>query len=621
MGRGRPAKRRRLTPPLDERNPSETAKATELFAWAADWDLEQAYEKRSRRKKTQESTRLPIKTAEGTLKHVQPPRVDEEGDSDSFRGSGTDDEDSTLPAEPEQPQKSAPPIPLKVQLLSAKEEIARLATLLNEDPEEHAGSFKKLAQISSPSSPVAVQKLVLAGQAAVYKDNIPGYRIRIYKDEELGSKISKDLRKTRQYEHALVTGYHGYMKQLSSLAKNKKGDQEYLSLRSVAINCVSTLLLSVPHFNFRTELLSVLVHELASRDLTPDFHKCVETLEKIFADDEDGAPSLEAVTLLAKMMKAKDYRVKEDVTNTFFHLRLLSELPPPGTSNLGNATASSKIHGRKVKVQKSQHITKKERKQLKERKAVENDMAEASAVVDTEAREKLQSETLKLVFATYFRILKARVPELMGSVLEGLARYAHLINQDLFGDLLEALKEIVSQADEAAQRESGMDDEGAVAPEIDDKSIRNLTRESLLATQTAFTLLSGQDVSKATASSLNLDLSFFTAHSYRSLYPLCRHRTRSEVTSSSRTTLIWSTEKPQGTENQHLYTNPPPHTRTILDPTDSLLATTHGDNPSLLQATSHHLSTPTREIIACNPLPSPQNSGQTPAQDRGTVVL
>jgi nucleolar complex protein 3 len=148
-------------------------------------------------------------------------------------------------------------------------------------------------------------------------------------------------------------------------------------------------------------------------------------------------------------------------------------------------------------------------------------MAEASALVNTEEREKMQSETLKLVFATYFRILKARAPALMGSVLEGLARYAHLINQDLFGDLLEALKEIVAQADEAIKSESDLDDEDDGVAESDEKTLRNLTRESLLATQTAFTLLSGQDVSKAAASSLNLDLSFFSAHTYRSLYPLC----------------------------------------------------------------------------------------------------
>ena len=77
---------------------------------------------------------------------------------------------------------------------------------------------------------------------------------------------------------------------------------------------------------------------------------------------------------------------------------------------------------------------------------MEKDFKEADAVVSHEDREKVQSETLKMVFVTYFRILKIRSPHLTGAVLEGLAKYAHLINQDFFGDLLEALKDIISQA-------------------------------------------------------------------------------------------------------------------------------------------------------------------------------
>lgn len=522
MAHGRPAKRRRITPPIDDSKPSETVKASDLLARVADWDLEQNYEQRSRNKKVKEPTRLPIKTAQGALQQSQEPQNGEEDDSDSFLGSSTDDDEpaqeSTPPTESDQ---SVPQIPVKQQLLSAKEEIARLATLLNEDPEEHASAFKKLGLLATSESPIAVQKLVLAAQAAVYKDNIPGYRIRSYKDEELGSKISKDIRQTRQYEQALVTGYQSYVKQLSSLAKNKNGGAEDLSLRSVAINCTCTLLLSVPHFNFRTELLKVLVRELAGRDNSPDFTKCISTLETFFSNDDDGAPSLEAVSLLTKMLKTRDYHVREEVLNTFFHLRLLSELAPPGSAaaNSEGMDASSKIHGRKVKKEKFQHITKKNRKLLKERKKVEKDMSEASAVVDHEERDKLQSETLKLVFVVYFRILKARVPALMGAVLEGLSRYAHLINQDLFGDLLEALKEIVAQADSSLRDDFDLDDDEVMQEEMDEKATRNLTRESLLATQTAFTLLSGQDASKA-ASSLNLDLSFFTSHTYRTLYPL-----------------------------------------------------------------------------------------------------
>ncbi|EXJ70426.1 uncharacterized protein A1O5_06494 [Cladophialophora psammophila CBS 110553] len=525
MPHGRPTKRRRLSPPIDDSKVSETIKATDLFVRAADWDLEQEYEKKSRQKKNKESTRLPIKTAEGKTQRVEEKApIEKEDDSDSFMGSGTDDEDDEKDeTPPTETEPAVPQVPLKQQIVAAKEEIARIAGLLNEDPEEHAGSFKKLAQVTGPTSPIAVQKLVLAAQAAVYKDVIPGYRIRSYKDDELGNKISKDVRQTRQYEHALVTGYQAYLKQLSSLAKAQKSDAVTLSLRSVAINCACTLLLSVPHFNFRTELLNILVHEVSSREPSPDFLKCVETLEQFFSRDEDGAPSLEAVSLLTKMMKAKDYRVREEVLNTFFHLRLLSELAPPDSSGKpGRPEQPSKVHGRKVKQQTSQHMSKRERKLLKQRREVEKDMAEASALVNHEEREKIQSETLKLVFVTYFRVLKARIPELMGAVLEGLAKYAHLINQDFFGDLLEALKEIVGVADDAVK--GGLDVEGEVEEEskattLDAETIRNRKRESLLATQTAFTLLSGQDVSKA-ASSLHLDLSFFTGHIYSSLYPL-----------------------------------------------------------------------------------------------------
>ncbi|EXJ95237.1 hypothetical protein A1O1_00357 [Capronia coronata CBS 617.96] len=522
MPHGRPAKRRRITPPIDDSKPSETVKSSDLFARAADWDLEQEYEQRRRGKKSKESNRLPIKTAEGHVQRVKEEATKSEDDSDSFLGSGSEDEGGDESAEtPPTEAESVVQIPLKQQIVAAKEEIARNAGLLNEDPEEHAGSFKKLAQIGGPGSPVAVQKLSLAAQAAVYKDVIPGYRIRSYKDEDLGSKVSREVRQTRQYEQALVTGYQVYVKRLSSLAKVRKGDQDALTLRSVAISCVCTLLLSVPHFNFRTELLNVLVRELASREATPDFRRCVETLEKFFEGDDDGAPSLEAVGLLTKMMKAKDYRIREEVLNTFFHLRLLDELLGPTLSRSERREDISKLHGKKVKKERFEHRSKKERKLAKERKAVEKDMREADAIVNYEEREKLQSETLKLVFITYFRILKARIPELMGAVLEGLARYAHLINQDFFGDILEALKDIINQADAVSKGELDEEDEDTAdtSQEVDGETIRNRTRESLLATQTAFTLLSGQEVSKA-ASGLHLDLSFFTAHTYRSLYPL-----------------------------------------------------------------------------------------------------
>lgn len=50
------------------------------------------------------------------------------------------------------------------------------------------------------------------------------------------------------------------------------------------------------------------------------------------------------------------------------------------------------------------------------------------------------------VFMTYFRILK-RMPttSLLEPVLEGLAKFAHLINIEFFEDLVDSLSEIVDK--------------------------------------------------------------------------------------------------------------------------------------------------------------------------------
>ena len=69
--------------------------------------------------------------------------------------------------------------------------------------------------------------------------------------------------------------------------------------------------------------------------------------------------------------------------------------------------------GKKPK-QKRNFRTKRERKTLRENKVVEKEMKEADATVSHEERDRMQSETLKLVFVIYFSILKARTAPLMG---------------------------------------------------------------------------------------------------------------------------------------------------------------------------------------------------------------
>ncbi|OAK97065.1 nucleolar complex protein-like protein 3 [Phaeosphaeriaceae sp. SRC1lsM3a] len=521
MSRTPAPKRRRLSPPEDGAYPIPLKKENHKESFlknASQWDLEQDYENRPRKlNKKKENKRLPVRTVEGWVAPPTAPEVKDE-DSDSFLGSGDEEVEAEVEEEVVEPPK--PKIPARQQILEAKEELARIASLVNEDPEEHIHALKTLAALAD-SENTTVKKLALATQVAIFKDLIPGYRIRPLSEEAMGEKISKDVKKLRTFEQRLVTGYQAYVDHLAKLAKSSGSHNEQnASVASVAVSCACNLITAVPHFNFRGELLKILVGKLSTRRVDADFVRCREALEKLFEDDEDGNASLEAVTMLTKMMKGKNYHFDESVLNTFLHLRLLSEFAHKASYNKVDKNEDEQLSNRQMK-KKREFRTKRLRKELKEKKAIEKEFKEADAAVSHEERDRMQAETLKMVFVAYFRILKARSPRLMGAVLEGLARYAHLINQDFFGDILEALRDIITTAEvSAAAAVSDDEDEDAEDSDDDDEvPERNLTRESLLCVITAFALLEGQDAAKA-ASALKLDLSFFITHLYRTLHPV-----------------------------------------------------------------------------------------------------
>jgi nucleolar complex protein 3 len=129
------------TPPPSPLPPPSMSSITR-FAAASNWDLEQSYEQgprslKRKKKDKKENTRLPIKTAHGIVQQVEAPPSPEETE--------TEDEDDrqkgaewTGFAEKEDVKKEEKPrIPERQRVLEAKEELARLASALNEDPEEN----------------------------------------------------------------------------------------------------------------------------------------------------------------------------------------------------------------------------------------------------------------------------------------------------------------------------------------------------------------------------------------------------------------------------------------------------------------------------------------------------
>lgn len=164
-------KRRKLSPPAADGGDSSPStlenepETSTFFKQASRWNLEQDYESKPRkgRKKDKENTRLPIKTADGLIQQVDAAEEVEDAETDMEWLGGEEAEE-----EVEEAMKK-PTVPMRQQILEAQEELARIAMLLNEDPEENVAAFKTLAEFGQ-SQNTTIKKLALATQLAVYKD-------------------------------------------------------------------------------------------------------------------------------------------------------------------------------------------------------------------------------------------------------------------------------------------------------------------------------------------------------------------------------------------------------------------------------------------------------------------
>jgi len=198
------------------------------------------------------------------------------------------------------------------------------------------------------------------------------------------------------------------------------------------------------HFNFRVNIMSSIVARLSKKSWDKSSDLCLNTLVKVFRADLTGTPSLEVVRLLNRMIKEKRFNVKPEVLSCLLHLRLKTELgtrasesktdkEDPKPHSKGKAAARRA----KGKPTSQPHLSKNTKKAFKEKKEIEKEFREAEAEVDKEERAATHTETLKLLFVLYFRILKNPLPTpLLPGALQGISKYAHLVNIDFFKDLM-----------------------------------------------------------------------------------------------------------------------------------------------------------------------------------------
>ncbi|CAE6530683.1 unnamed protein product [Rhizoctonia solani] len=413
----------------------------------------------------------------------------------------------------------------KVRLEAAKEQLASICQEIMAEPENSLGLLRRLhtfalpdipggigsngEQLAPTSNDPRIRTLALLSQLAIFKDIVPGYRIRALTEHEKAEKVSQAVQRTRDWEQGLVGVYQNYLKLLEGEVKAKS------ELDQVALKCMCTLLTSITHFNFSSNIMATIVARLSKRSWDETSTLCSDTLITMIRSDTTGVPSLEAVRLLNRMIKERRFLIHPRVLNCLLHLRLKTELGVRANRETIDRPNENKENvkklrkGKKANVKEGQvYLSKKAKKALKANKEIESEMAEATAEVDKEERTKQQTETLKLLFVLYFRILKHPKPTpLLPAALEGISRYAHMVNVDFFKDLLQVLKELIERGSFHEGEDEGEDTHGLVQES-------EVLRQRLLCISTAFELLSGQ------GEALNIDLNDFVQHLYSLILPL-----------------------------------------------------------------------------------------------------
>ena len=89
----------------------------------------------------------------------------------------------------------------------------------------HTFSLHQISTLTHPnpvSNDVVIRKLAFLSQLAVFKDVIPGYRIRALTDKEKAEKVSQMVQRTRDWEQGLVGVYQAYLRNLEAELKGVK---------------------------------------------------------------------------------------------------------------------------------------------------------------------------------------------------------------------------------------------------------------------------------------------------------------------------------------------------------------------------------------------------------------
>ena len=273
----------------------------------------------------------------------------------------------------------------------------------------------------------AVARLALISGHLVFADILPSYRVRIASETEMGNQMKKETRLLREFERRLLQYYQRYLKCLGGAVELTRPNGSPTAMAVAAVGCLAELLKTRPDFNFRSNIIALLVPLMGREATRRGTGTATERVrasvraacEHVFKRDLTGQVSLEIVHVVGKHVKARNYQTHPDLLRALFRLNLKVDLKDEGLQA---------------------RLRKRARKKNKEDE-ISRGLRETAGVADQHERERNQAKMLEDLFVTFFRVMRkgGANSTLLQATMEGVARFSHLINMELVVDLVEAL--------------------------------------------------------------------------------------------------------------------------------------------------------------------------------------
>lgn len=267
----------------------------------------------------------------------------------------------------------------------------------------------------------------LNDECTILCDLIPNYKIAKTLETEDGNnqRKQKEVYNIQKLEHEVLTQYEHFLQLLRKLYNKSHPEQQALGSRL----CARLVGSSAPEFNDADVLLSLAV-DFSNCKSTRVAQPCLQALSALLDGQMVSESTEHIVSALLNIVRKKSYAINPKVLNILLHVRV----------------AMIDVHRQDITEEKA-----KNKKLKREEKELARQMQKAKARRDRAELAAKQTRIIHRVFVIYLRVIEAskscttqHQTKILAPTLEGLVKFAPLVNLELYHQLMEALKDLVN---------------------------------------------------------------------------------------------------------------------------------------------------------------------------------